>query len=105
MTAFEHYFYALKKTLGQADLYDIWPDFEPQYDEQEHAWTTLRGLGDVLLLNCAQCDGPSDQRHSRCKGCVERREQLAKNSYQKTIGQSKQKWPTLILCRIYTQQH
>jgi hypothetical protein len=58
-------------------------DFEPQYDEQEHAWTTLRGLGDVLLLNCAQCDGPSDQRHSRCKDCVERREQLAKNSYQK----------------------
>jgi hypothetical protein len=67
-------------------------DFEPQYDEQEHAWTTLRGLGDVLLLNCAQCDGPSDQRHSRCKDCVERREQLAKNSYQKATGQSKQKW-------------
>jgi len=78
-------------------------DFEPQYDEQEHAWTTLRGLGDVLLLNCAQCDGSSDQRHSRYKDCVERREQLAKNSYQKATGQSKQKWPTLILCRIYAQ--
>ncbi len=30
--------------------------FEPQYDEREHTWTTLRGLGDILLLNCAQCD-------------------------------------------------
>jgi hypothetical protein len=33
MTAFDHYFYALKKILEQTDLYDIWPDFEPQYDE------------------------------------------------------------------------
>ncbi len=72
MTAFEHYFYVLKKALGRADLYDIWPDFESQYDEREHAWTTFRGLGDVLLLNCAQCDEPSNQRYSRCKGCVER---------------------------------
>ena len=27
MTAFEHYFYALKKALGRAELYDIWLGF------------------------------------------------------------------------------
>ncbi len=30
MTAFEHYFGALKNALGRPNLYDVWPDFEPQ---------------------------------------------------------------------------
>jgi len=30
MTAFEHYFAALEKALERPDLYDVWPDFEPQ---------------------------------------------------------------------------
>ena len=70
MTSFEHYFTALKKAIGKNDLYEIWPDFSPQYDEYEYAWTTIRGLGEALLLNCGQCDGPSDLRHVQCKNCA-----------------------------------
>ena len=103
MTSFEHYFNALKKAFGHNDLYDVWPDFEPQYDEGEYMWTTLRGLGEILLLNCGQCDGPSDLRHSRCKGCIETREQIARDAYQKATGRDKQKWATLVLCRIHSE--
>jgi hypothetical protein len=101
MTGFEHYFEALKKAVGKNDLYDIWPDFEPMYDEHEYAWTTIRGLGDTLLLNCGQCDGPSDLRHVRCKGCAEKRECLAKEAFQSATGQPKDKWATIVLCRIH----
>ena len=100
MTAFEHYFTSLKKALERSDLYEVWPDFESDYDEREYAWANLRGLGETLLLNCGQCDGPSDVRHERCRGCVERRRQIAKEAYKKAIGRSIDKWPTIILCRI-----
>jgi len=103
MTSFEHYFSAIKVALGRDDLYEVWPDFEPHYDEREYAWTTLRALGEVLLLNCAKCDGPSDLRHNRCKVCVEKRGEIAKDAYQKATGRSKQKWTTLVLCRIHTE--
>jgi hypothetical protein len=103
LTAFENYFIALKKVLENEDVYDVWPDFEPQYDEREYAWATLRGLGEVLLLNCGLCDGPSDLRHVRCKDCSERRGKLAKEAYQKTTGRQKEKWSTLFLCRIHTE--
>ena len=59
----------IKKILKNNEIYCLWPDFEPEYDKREHAWTNLKGLGDVLLLNCGQCDGPSDMRHDRCKTC------------------------------------
>ena len=71
MTSFESYFKSLKKAIKKNDVYDIWPDFEPNYDRREYAWTDLRGLGEALLLNCSQCDGPSDMRHKRCKSCVD----------------------------------
>jgi len=103
MTAFERYFEALKRSLARADLYDVWPDFEPQYDEQEYAWTTLRGLGEVLMLNCGQCDGPSDLRHVRCQYCSEKREQIAGEAYQKTTGRPKQEWNTIVLCRFHAR--
>ena len=103
MTSFEYYFSALKKALGQDDFFDVWPDFEPSYNEQEYIWTNLRGLGEVLLLNCGQCDGPSDLRHSHCKGCVEKREQIASEAYKRVTKRIKQKWSNLILCRIYPQ--
>lgn len=103
MTAFEHYFDALKKALGQEDAYGIWPDFEPEYDEREYAWATLRGLGETLLLNCAQCDGPSDLRHKRCATCAEKRSETAKVTYRKSTGRLMEKWPTVILCRIHTE--
>jgi hypothetical protein len=103
LTAFENYFNALKKALGNDAVYDIWPDFEPQYDEHEYSWTTLRGLGEALILNCGICDGPSDLRHARCKECAENRGIIAKEAYQKTAGLLKEKWPALFLCRIHTE--
>jgi hypothetical protein len=36
LTAFENYFNALKKVLGNDAAYDVWPDFEPQFDEHEY---------------------------------------------------------------------
>lgn len=103
LTSFENYFNALKKILGDKTVYDVWPDFEPQYDEHEYTWATLRGLGDVLILNCGVCDGPSDSRHIRCKECVEKRGKMAKEAYQKATGHPKEKWSTLFLCRIHTE--
>ncbi len=103
MTAFENYFSALKKILGDETIYDAWPDFEPHYDEQEYAWATLRSLGEVLLLNCGACDGPSNLRHMRCKECVDRRSKIAMEAYQRVTGHSKEKWDTLFLCRIHTE--
>jgi len=103
LTAFENYFGALKKVLRNEAIYDVWPNFEPQYDAHEYAWTTLRGLGEVLILNCGVCDGPSDLRHVFCKECVERRSKIAKETYQKTTGRPKEKWSTLFLCRVHTE--
>lgn len=103
MTAFESYFDSLKKVLENETLYNVWPDFEPQYDEHEYAWATLRGLGEVLILNCGVCDGPSDLRHARCRECVEKRSKIAKEVYQKATGRAKEKWSTLFLCRIHTE--
>lgn len=104
LTAFENVFNALKKLLGNEDVYDVWPDFEPQYDEREYTWATLRGLGEVLVLNCGVCDGPCDLRHPRCRDCTEKREGFAKDAYQKATGRSREKWATLFLCRIHTEQ-
>jgi hypothetical protein len=103
LTAFENYFNALKKLLENENVYDVWPDFEPQYDEREYTWATLRGLGEVLMLNCGVCDGPSDLRHARCKDCAEGRGNQAKGAYEKATGRSKEKWTTLFLCRIHTE--
>jgi len=101
MTSFEHHFSALRKVLGENDLYDIWPDFSPQYDEYEYTWTTIRGLAEALLLNCGQCDGPSDMRHIECKNCVDKRCCIAKDAFQKATGQQKDNWSKIILCRIH----
>ncbi len=103
MTAFENYFSSLKKVLENEAIYGIWPDFEPQYDEHEYAWPTIRGLGEVLVLNCGVCDGPSDLRHPRCRECVEKRGKKAKEAYQRVTGRPKAKWSTLFLCRIHTE--
>jgi len=102
LTAFENYFNALKKICGDS-VYEVWPDFEPQFDEREYAWTTLRSLGEVLMLNCGVCDGPSDPRHALCKECAEKRGKLAKEAYQEATGHPKDKWSTLFLCRIHTE--
>ena len=101
MTAFENYFESLKKALGKNEIFVKWPDFEPEFDEREYAWTTIRGLGESLLLNCGQCDGPSDMRHEKCKSCVEIRDETAKKTYEKALGRPPEKWSAVILCRIH----
>lgn len=103
LTAFENYLNALRKVLGDDAGYDVWPDFEPQYDEHEYTWTRLKGLDEVLILNCGTCDGPSDLRHERCKDCVEKRDMTAKEAYERATGGLKEKWSTLFLCRIQTE--
>jgi hypothetical protein len=103
LTAFENYFNALKKILGDENIYDVWPDFEPQYDEQEYAWATLRSLGEVLILNCGICDGPSSLKHIRCKECADRRSKIAIEAYPKSTSHLKEKRGTLFLCRIHTE--
>ncbi len=102
MTAFESYFAAIKKALMKPDMYDVWPDFEPVYDENEYSWTALRGLGETLLLNCGECDGPSDMRHPRCDSCVLKRGRIASEAYTNATGKEKEKWSTVMLCRIHS---
>ncbi len=103
MTSFEHYFSSLKEAMKQDNIYGLWPDFEPEFDEREYAWTDLKGLGETLLLNCGKCDGPSDMRHERCRSCAEKRKEIAKSTYRRTMGRAIEKWPTTILCRIHTE--
>ena len=102
MTSFENFFNALKKALMKPDMYDIWPEFEPVYDENEYSWTTLRGLGETLLLNCGECDGPSDMRHSSCDECVFKRSTIASKAYNAATGKNKDNWSTVMLCRIHS---
>ncbi|MFQ6085865.1 MAG: hypothetical protein ACE5OY_06360 [Candidatus Bathyarchaeia archaeon] len=101
MTSFEHFFKAIKKSLGRDDVYDIWPSFEPNYKREEYVWTHLPKLGEVLMLNCGVCEGPSDIRHRICKKCTETRSKVASSGYYETTGKLKEKWPTIILCRVY----
>jgi hypothetical protein len=103
LTAFENFFSVFKKILGSEGLYDVWPDFEPQYDEHEYAWSALVGIGEVLVLNCGVCDCPSDPRYVCCKECVEKRSKTATDAYQKATGHPEDKWVTLFLCRIHTE--
>ncbi|MEM2888570.1 MAG: hypothetical protein QXR63_01195 [Candidatus Bathyarchaeia archaeon] len=103
MTAFEKYFASLKEALGKHELFDLWPDFEPEYDEREYAWTDLKGLGETLLLNCGRCDGPADMRHNKCRTCVEKRKEIAKDTYRKAMGRTIEKWPAISLCRIHIE--
>lgn len=104
MTSFENFFNALKKALMKPRLYEIWPDFEPVYDENEFSWTNLRNLGETLLLNCGECDGPSDMRHARCKECVGTRSQTATQAYNAATGRGKERWSTVMLCRIHSPE-
>ena len=102
MTAFESHFSAIKKALMKPEIYDAWPDFEPIYDENEYARTTLRGLGETLLLNCGECNSPSDMRHSRCDSCVIGRGKGTSHANTESTGRGKDAWSTMILCSIHS---
>jgi len=100
LTCFENFFASLKKALGRSDLYGIWPEFEPIYDETEFTITTIHRLGEILLLNCGSCDGPSDTRHPKCELCVNRRVDYGINAYRKSTGKDKSAWKTIFLTRV-----
>jgi len=57
MTSFEKIFVRLKEVLEERNLYDIWPDFESEFDENEYFRIEIGGLP-VLMLHCASCEGP-----------------------------------------------
>jgi hypothetical protein len=100
LTCFENFFSSLKRALGHTELYDIWPEFEPAYDENEFTITTINRLGEVLLLNCGSCDGPSDTRHPKCNWCVHRRVEYGVEAYRKSTGKDKSAWSTIFLTRV-----
>jgi len=101
VVSFESFFDALKRALGRRDLFEIWPDFEPVYDEEEYSWEDLRGLGTTLILNCGSCDGPSDTRHPRCDACVIKRGRKTAEAYTAYTGKERERWNTIMLCRIH----
>ncbi|MHA2060525.1 MAG: hypothetical protein ACW976_07090 [Candidatus Ranarchaeia archaeon] len=94
MTAFEGFFTELKRTLDDQS-FEIWPDFTPERDLEEFSIIQMKSLGNVLILNCATCDGPSDLRHPTCEDCVQARRKYAKR-------QDKTKINTTFLGRFYT---
>jgi len=57
VTSFERLFKRLKEVLEAPDLYEVWPDFKPEYDEEEFLQAEIGGFN-VLLLHCASCEGP-----------------------------------------------
>lgn len=101
MVSFEAFFDALKKVLGGPELFEVWPDFEPAYDEEEYSGANLRGRGITLILNCGSCDGPSDARHPRCDACMIKSGRMATRTYTAYTGKERERWSTIMLGRIY----
>jgi len=93
MTAFEGFFQELKTALKDHS-FEIWPEFSPDRDLEEFSIIKMKQLGNVLILNCATCDGPSDLRHSICEKCVKTRREYAK-------AKDKTKVDTTLLGRFY----
>ncbi|MHA1333000.1 MAG: hypothetical protein ACTSPL_02860 [Candidatus Odinarchaeia archaeon] len=99
-TAFEKFFSELKQSLNNSNLYDVWPDFTPNYNPEEYFWSEIGNLGEVLILHCCNCDGPSDPRHPICEKCVEERKKIAEKDYVNTVGVDPP-WKIVMLCRVY----
>jgi hypothetical protein len=97
MTAFEGFFKELKRTL-EDQSYEIWPDFTPERDLEEFSIIKIKSLGNVLILNCATCDGPSDLRHPTCTDCVKARREYADRHDRTKIN-------TTFLGRFYTSKN
>ncbi|MHA1410362.1 MAG: hypothetical protein ACTSQY_08685 [Candidatus Odinarchaeia archaeon] len=104
MTGFEKFFNKLKESLDNKESFDTWPSFTPDYNEDEYFWSTIGNLGEVLILHCCNCDGPSDPRHPICDKCVEKRKAIAFEDYSKRYHTNTVPWKTFILCRIYADE-
>ena len=98
MTSFERFFYSLKFWFNDPKLYDKWPSFETSFDIEEYILVEIKGKK-VLMLNCGDCDGPSDISHPICKKCVDFRKKFIENKNKLESNF----WSHLILSRIYTK--
>ena len=94
MTSYEKFFLKLKESLKD-DSFEIWPDFEPERDLEEFSIIKMKGLGKILMLNCASCDGPSDLRHSVCAECARTRREYTKQKSKTEVN-------TVFLGRFYS---
>ncbi len=68
LTAFEDFFKKLGLILNIQKT-STWPTF-PNTPVTDYTITNIKNLGTVLVINCNECDGPSDLRHTICKQCV-----------------------------------
>jgi len=96
LTSFERFFKSLKYWLNTPNAYDRWPDFESSFDSKEYLFIELKGEK-ALVLNCGDCEGPSDIFNSICDKCIEFRTKYAEREtkFEPNI------WQHLILARIY----
>lgn len=95
MVSFERFFRRLKEVLGDPQMYDVWPEFSPECDEDEFLQAKI-GEHNVLMLHCASCDGPLDPRHPTCKQCMIFRIRKAKERLY-----SNKKWVAVALFRLH----
>ncbi len=95
MTSFEYMFRKLKDVLGDPHLYEIWPDFSPEYDEEEFLQAKI-GEHPVIMFHCASCEGPLDPRHSTCRQCIQFRLKKAEESLY-----PEKKWVAVVLFRMH----
>jgi len=100
LTSFEHLFRSIKYWLDIPKAYDKWPNFEASFDSKEYLFIELKSEK-ALLLNCGDCDGPSDVSHSTCEKCIEFRTKFA----ERDIKSEHKMWKHLILARIYTKKN
>ncbi|MCP8318171.1 MAG: hypothetical protein H3Z51_15130 [archaeon] len=98
MTSFERFFTSLKYWLEIPKAYDRWPDFEASFDSEEYLLIELKNER-ALLLNCGDCDGPSDVSHPNCEKCIDFRTKFAERETKCDPNM----WRHLILARIYTK--
>jgi hypothetical protein len=96
MTSFERFFTSLKYWLKSPKAYDRWPEFEVSFDSNEYLLIKLK-TDEALLLNCGDCDGPSDLDHHICEKCVEFRSKYIERECKSN------NWRHIILSRIFTK--
>lgn len=77
MTAFEKFFDTLKKIFGIVKENSKWPNFSP-IDVTDFTIVNMPNLGRVIVLNCQDCDGPSDPRHETCFYCIKKQIDIIK---------------------------
>ena len=94
LTAFETFFKKLSLILKTKKT-TIWPNFS-NITVTDYTITNIKNLGTVLVVNCNECDGPSDLRHPVCKECI--RQIKGKIEQEEGVTPPKK----ILLTRIFT---